>query len=182
MVKILLAPYQKKYAKELSALISAPQVKDGLGLNNEQISVEFVSEAIDYIIDEENLGRQYSRVVLNEDKELIGFTMLRNRKNMSYIDTWSGFQYWGKGYYQLAVAETLYTAFTELNLKRIFAFAKLSNKFLIEEQKKLPYIRIGVEKEFPQEHKKMESWMNAPCMLHIIEKDDFLEWYLKINN
>lgn len=182
MVKVLLVPHHKRYAKAMSSLSSAPQVKDSLGLTNDQTSLEGTIDFIEFILEQEKLGRQYSRVILNENGDLIGVITLKdiNENNKTcHIGTWIGHQYWGRGYNPLAKSEILYTAFTALNLEYVFAGARVSNIRSQKAQEKLPYIRIGVEKEFPQEHKKLESQVNAPCILNVIEKDMFLNWFAK---
>ncbi|WP_457786384.1 GNAT family N-acetyltransferase [Geobacillus sp. Geo 8.1] len=182
MAKVFLVPHHLKYAASMSALSSAPQVKNALGLTDEQTSLEGTIDFIKFIIEQEKLGKQYSRVILNEDKNLIGVITLKDidkTKKTCHIGTWIGHQYWGKGYNQLAKAEILYTAFTKLNLEYVFAGARVSNIRSQKAQEKLPYIRIGVEKEFPEEHKKLESQQNTPCILNVIEKDVFLSWYYK---
>jgi RimJ/RimL family protein N-acetyltransferase len=182
MVKIFLVPHHLKYAKSMSSLSSAPQVKNALGLTDEQTSLEGTIEFIKFILEQEKLGKQYSRVILNEDQKLIGVITLKDIDKINktcHIGTWIGHQCWGKGYNQLAKAEILYTAFTKLNLEYVFAGARVSNIRSQKAQEKLPYIRIGVEKEFPNEHKKLESQQNSPCILNVIKKDLFLRWYSK---
>ncbi|WP_335727035.1 GNAT family N-acetyltransferase [Virgibacillus dokdonensis] len=120
--------------------------------------------------------------MLNENKDLIGVITLKDINNVNktcHIGTWIGHQYWGKGYNALAKSIILYTAFAELNLKYVFAGAKLSNIRSQKSQEKLPYVRIGVRAQFPNEHKKLESQVNEPCVLNVIEKETFLKWYLE---
>ena len=38
-------------------------------------------------------------------------------------------------------------------------------------------MRIEVQNEFPDEHKKLESEVNSPCILNVVEKEKFLKWY-----
>ncbi|WP_242142932.1 MULTISPECIES: GNAT family N-acetyltransferase [unclassified Bacillus cereus group] len=180
MGKISLIPHHKRFTKVMSSLSSASQIKDALGLNNDQTSLEGTIEFIEFILKQEKLGKQYSRVILNESEELIGVITLKdiNKTNKTcHIGTWIGHQYWGKGYNALAKSEILYTAFTVLNLDYVFAGAKLSNIRSQKAQEKLPYIRIDVQSEFPDEYKKLESQVNTPCVLNVIEKDMFLNWH-----
>jgi RimJ/RimL family protein N-acetyltransferase len=180
MIKVLLVPHHINYAKQMSALSSAPQVKEALGLTNDQTSLEGTIGFIEFILEQEILGTQYSRAILNENKELIGVITLKdiNATNKTcHIGTWIGHQYWGKGYNDLAKSEILYTAFTQLDLEYVFAGAKLSNIRSQKAQEKLPYIRISVQSEFPDEYKKLESQVSAPCILNVIEKEMFLKWY-----
>ncbi|KGR77990.1 GNAT family N-acetyltransferase [Ureibacillus manganicus] len=180
MTKILLVPQNIDFAKAMSSLSSAPEVKNALGMTDEQTSLEGTVEFIEYILEQEKLGKQYSRVILNENGDLIGVITIKdiNEANKTaHIGTWIGHQYWGKGYNELAKLEILHTAFTELDLDFVFAGAKLSNIRSQKAQEKLPYIRIDVQSEFPDEHKKLEFQVKAPCILNVIEKEMFLKWY-----
>ena len=180
MIKVLLVPHNKKYAKSMSLLTSAPQVKDALGLTDDQTTLEGTIEFIEFILEQEKLGQQYSRVILNENEDLIGVITLKDindTQKTCHIGTWIGHQYWGKGYNAIAKTEILNTAFTELHLEYVFAGAKLSNIRSQKAQEKLAYIRVDVQSEFPDELKKLELQVNAPCILNVIEKQMFLNWY-----
>lgn len=182
MIKVFLVPHNKIYAKPMSLLSSAPQVKGPLGLTNDQASLKGTVDFIEFIIEQEKLENQYSRVILNENEDLIGVITLKdiNKTNKNcHIGTWIGHQYWSKGYNELAKSEILYTAFTELDLEYVFAGAKLSNIRSQKAQEKLPYIKVGVQSEFPNEYKKLELQVNEPCILNVIEKEMFLKWYSK---
>ena len=164
----------------MSSLSSAPQVKDALGLTDDQTSLEGTIDFIEFIQVQERLGKQYSRVILDETENLIGVITLKDIDSINktcHIGTWIGHQYWGKGYNALAKSEILYIAFTVLDLEYVFAGAKLSNIRSQKAQEKLPYIRIGVQLEFPEEHSKLESQVNSPCILNVIEREMFLNWY-----
>ena len=52
----------------------------------------------------------------------------------------------------------------------------------MKSQEKLPFMRIEVENEFPDEHKKSESEVNSPCILNVVEKEKFLKWYSQNRN
>lgn len=180
MRKVKLVPHQLKYAKEMSILTSTPQVKNSLGLKEEQTTLEGTIDFIEYIIEQEKLEKQYSRCILNENEKLVGVISLKDIdkvKNTCHIGTWIGHQYWSKGYNQLAKAEILYTAFKELNLDYVFAGAKVDNVRSQIAQEKLPYITLFAENDFTQEHKKLESQVNSKCILNVIEKEKFLTWY-----
>ncbi|MEK4715066.1 GNAT family N-acetyltransferase [Sporosarcina sp. FSL K6-1540] len=180
MLKISLVPHNKIYAKSMSALSSAPQVKDALGLTNDQTSLGGTIDFIKFILVQERLGKQYSRVILDETENLIGVITLKDIDSITktcHIGTWIGHQYWGKGYNALAKSEILYIAFTILNLEHVFAGAKLSNVRSQKAQENLPYIRIGVQSEFLEEHSKLESQVNSPCILNVIEREMFLKWH-----
>ncbi|MCF3943678.1 GNAT family N-acetyltransferase [Oceanobacillus alkalisoli] len=182
MKKIVLAPHDKKYAKTISSLSQAPQVRESLGLNNDQTSIDGTIQFIEFVQENERLGKQYSRVILNENDELIGVITLKeidNVKKTCHIGTWIGHPYWGKGYNELAKEAILYTAFTELNMEYVFAGAKLTNIRSQKAQEKLPYVKIDVRSEFPDEYKKLEKQVDDLCLLNVIEKATFLDWYLK---
>jgi len=180
--KISLVPHNNIYAKSMSSLSSAPQVKNALGLTNDQTSLEGTIDFIEFIREQERLGKQFSRAILDQSENFIGVITLKDIDNVnktSHIGTWIGHQYWGKGYNLLAKKEILYKAFTELNLDYVFAGAKISNIRSIKSQEKLPFMRIEVQNEFPDEHKKLESEVNSPCILNVVEKEIFLKWYLQ---
>ncbi|WP_408641632.1 GNAT family N-acetyltransferase [Solibacillus palustris] len=164
----------------MSSLSTAPQVKDALGLTNDQASLEGTIDFIGFILEQERLGKQYSRVILDETENLIGVITLKDIDDVNktcHIGTWIGHQYWGKGYNELAKSEILHIAFTKLNLEYVFAGAKLINIRSQKAQEKLPYIRIGVESKFPEKHSKLESQVDSPCVLNVIEREMFLKWY-----
>lgn len=180
MLKVSLVPHNKIYAKSMSSLSSEPQVKEALGLTNDQTSLEGTIDFIEFILEQERLGKQYSRVILDENGNLIGVITLKDIDDIystCHIGTWIGHHYWGKGYNALAKSEILYIAFTVLDLEYVFAGAKLSNIRSQKAQENLPYIRIGVQSEFPEEHRKLESQVNSPCILNVIERGMFLKWY-----
>lgn len=180
MLKFSLVPHNKIYAKSMSSLSSAPQVKNALGLTNDQTSLEGTIDFIEFIQEQERLGKQYSRVILDETKNSIGVITLKDIDDINktcHIGTWIGHQYWGKGYNALAKSEMLYIAFTVLDLEYVFAGAKLSNIRSQKAQENLPYTRIGVQSGFPEEHSKLESQVNSPCILNVIEREIFLTWH-----
>ena len=182
MVSFSLVPHNKIYAKTMSSLSSAPQVKDALGLTNDQSSLEGTIEFINFIIEQERLGKQYLRVILDDAKEVIGVITLKDIDEVNktcHIGTWIGYKYWGTKYNALAKSEILYIAFIVLNLKYVFAGAKISNIRSQKAQEKLPYMRINIQSEFPDEHKKLEAQVNSPCVLNVVEREIFLKWYLK---
>lgn len=180
MIKVFLVPHNKNYAKSMSLLSSEPPVKDALGLTDDQTTLEGTINFIEFILEQEKIGKLYSRAILNVNKDLIGVITLKEINDINkscHIGTWIGHQYWGQGYNGLAKSQILYTAFTELNLEYVFAGAKLSNVRSQKAQEKLPYIRVGVQTEYPDELKKIEQQVNAPCILNVIEKQVFLNWY-----
>ncbi|WP_435372013.1 GNAT family N-acetyltransferase [Sporosarcina luteola] len=125
----------------MSTLSSAPQVIDALGLTVDQTSLEGTIEFIKFILWQERLGKQYSRVILDETANLVGVITLKDIDSINktcHIGTWIGHQYWGKGYNALAKSEILYIAFTVLDLEYVFAGAKLSNFRSQKAQENLP--------------------------------------------
>lgn len=178
MSKMSLVPHNKVYAKSMSSLSPVPQVKDALGLTDDQTSLEGTISFIEFIQEQEKLGKQYSRVILDETENLIGVITLKDIDSInktSHIGTWIGHQY----YNLLAKKKILYKAFTELNLDYVFAGAKISNVRSMKSQEKLLFMRIEVQNEFPNEHKKLESEVNSSCILNVVEKEMFLKWYLQ---
>ncbi|WP_336824696.1 GNAT family N-acetyltransferase [Sporosarcina sp. USHLN248] len=180
MKRITLVPHQLNFAEGMSELSSSPLVKNALGLTDEQTTVEGTRGFIEFILEQEKQGNQYSRCILNEDNQLIGVITLKDIdpiKKTCHIGTWIGHPYWGQGYNQLAKAEILYIAFTKLGLNYVFAGAKIDNLRSQKAQEKLPYIKLFVENDFPEEHQKLESQVNSKCILNVVEKETFLSWY-----
>lgn len=116
MSRILLVPHQLNYAETMSSLSSSPYVKEALGLTDEQTTIEGTRGFIKFIIEQEKLGKQYSRCIMNEDNKLIGVITLKDIDTLNkncHIGTWIGHPYWGQGYNQLAKAKILYTAIND---------------------------------------------------------------------
>lgn len=180
MKKVLLMPHDIKYAKSISSLSSQPQVREPLGLSEDQTSVEGTIQFIEFMQEQEKLGTQYSRVIFNENNELIGIITLKDidkTKKTCEIGTWIGYPYWGKGYNELAKKEILYTAFAEMDLEYVFVAVKKTNIRSQKAQAKLPYIRMNVQHEFPEKYKKVQEQLKVPCLLNVIERNTFLKWY-----
>ena len=68
IVKSSLVPHNKIYARSISSLSSAPQVKDALGLTNDQTSLGGTIDFIEFILVQERLGKQYSESSLMKPK------------------------------------------------------------------------------------------------------------------
>ena len=81
----------------------------------------------------------------------------------------------------MAKEKMLYKAFTELDLEYVFAGAKISNIRSQKAQERIPYITIDVKREFPEEQRKLESQVQEACVLNVIEKNIFLDWYNNSN-
>ncbi|GGE63950.1 GNAT family N-acetyltransferase [Priestia taiwanensis] len=180
MITVKLVPHNILYAERMSQLTSAPEVKDALGLSDEQVSLEGTKGFIDFILKQEEESKQYSRMMLNEENKLIGVITLKELDHIaktSHIGTWIGHEFWGRGYNELAKEEILHIGFTELGLDYVFAGAKLVNVRSQKAQEKLAYIKLDIAAEFPLEHMKLEEQTGAACILNVIEKTTFLDWY-----
>ncbi|AOV06944.1 GNAT family N-acetyltransferase [Sporosarcina ureilytica] len=179
MGKIVLVSHELKYAKAMSALSSYSQVKDALGLSDEQTTVEGTRGFIEFILKEEKLGKQYSRCILNEKETLIGVITLKDIdpiKKTSHIGTWIGHEYWGQRYNELAKAAILAIAFNQFGLNYVFAGARADNYRSQKAQEKLPYITLRVEDEFPEELKMLEAQTGSKCVLNVFKKENYLAW------
>ncbi|MUK87989.1 GNAT family N-acetyltransferase [Ornithinibacillus sp. L9] len=180
MINVTLVPHNVKYAECMSALSSETSVKEALGLTNEQTSIEGTKDFITFILEEEKQEKQFSRVILNEENKLIGVITLKDidhNYKTCHIGTWIGQSYWGKGYNELAKRYILHTAFMKLQMEYVFAGAKIKNIRSQKSQERLPYVTIGVEEEFPNELEKLEEQVGEPCILNVIKKSSFMEWY-----
>lgn len=174
---VTLVKHNLKYAEAIHALSSMPQVRDALGL-----PVGKVEDTINFIkrecVDEEE-GKTVPRVVLDEEGQVIGVTGLMfidNQKKSCHIGSWLGYEFWGKGYNLEAKMAILEIAFFELRLERVFAGARVVNIRSQKAQEKLPFIRIGVEKDYPQEHSWLEVKEKQPCVLNVFEREDFIRY------
>lgn len=177
MAMVTLAQHDQKYASRMFELCSAPQVKDALGLSDE--SFEDTRRFIDWILAEERAGKQYSRVILDESQQLIGVTTLmslNDNKKTCHLGTWIGHDYWGMGYNQASKVKVLNIAFFELNLDVVFTGARITNVRSQKAQEKLPFIRLHVKSEFPDEHAFLEEKEQSPCVLHAFFRDDFVHY------
>lgn len=180
MVCIRLVPHDISYAEEISELASDPAVRNALGMTNAQCSVPGTRDFIRLMQLEEKLGQQFSRVILDESNKIIGVISLKNideQQKSCHIGTWLGRQYWGKGYNEIAKTEMLKVAFERFHLNYVFAGARLENVRSQKAQAKLPYITLNVEQQFHYEWKKLEWLEQTPCVLNMVRKEDFLNWY-----
>ena len=181
MRAVTLKKHDLKYTEIMSSLIADPQVKDALGLNWQQVSINGTRDFIDFIQGEERIGKQLSRVIFNEKEEFIGVITIKSidqAKGVAHVGTWFGAEYWGLGYNELAKEQMFKSAFEQLPIKRIFAGAKLTNLRSIAAQKKLPYMTIDVGNLYPEELEKIENETKEKCILNVVEKENFQQ-YLK---
>lgn len=184
MVNVTLVPHDQKYAERMSQLSSAPQVKNALDLPDNQASLEGTKSYIKLITTQQKQGKAYSRVILNEEGLLIGVITLKDinpTEKTCHIGTWIGYEYWGQGYNEVAKAQIFHIAFEELDLDYVFAGANRVNIRSQKAQEKLPYMSLHVADEFPHELRKLEYQVQAPCVLHVVRRDDFLTWYNNCN-
>lgn len=180
MVCITLVPHDVQYAEEISKMTSAPAIRNALGLSDTQCSIAGTRDYIRLMQLEEKLGQQFSRMIFNEDDELIGVISLKGmdeKQKICHIGTWLGRQYWGKGYNQVAKMEMLKIAFERFQLNYVFAGARLANIRSQKAQAKLPYMTLNVGQQFYREWKKLEWLEQTPCILNVVRREDFLNWY-----
>ncbi|WLD94618.1 GNAT family N-acetyltransferase [Alkalihalobacillus sp. AL-G] len=173
---ILLKKHSLEYADRMFELSSAPPVKDALGLNVDK--VEETRAFIRAVIKEEEDGQTLSRVIINEEDELIGVITLmfiNHETKSAHIGTWIGHEYWGKGYNRPAKEAILKIAFQELGLDIVFAGARTENIRSHKAQQKLPFIRLNIESAFLEEHAFLEKKEKRSCVLHGFYKEDFME-------
>ncbi|MCM0624931.1 GNAT family N-acetyltransferase [Lysinibacillus sp. OL1_EC] len=174
---VTLVRHDIKYAEAMHALSSMPQVRDALGLPAGKVedTIHFIKRER---IDEEE-GKTVPRVVLNEEGQVIGVTSLMfidHHKKSCHIGSWLGYQFWGKGYNLEAKTAILDIAFFELGLSRVFAGARKVNIRSQKAQEKLPFVRVGVEQDYPEEHLWLEVKEKQPCVLNVFEREDYVHY------
>lgn len=174
---VTLVRHDIKYAEAMHALSSMPQVRDALGLPAGKVedTIHFIKRER---IDEEE-GKTVPRVVLNEEGQVIGVTSLMfidHHKKSCHIGSWLGYQFWGKGYNLEAKTAILDIAFFELGLSRVFAGARKVNIRSQKAQEKLPFVRLGVERDHPEEHSWLEVKEKQPCVLNVFEREDYVRY------
>ena len=177
MKSIKLIHFDYSYANEINRLSQAPEVKNALGLPIQ--TIEDTENFITNILREEAEGKTVSRLILNEEQQLIGITTLMfidHDKKRCHIGSWIGFDYWGQGYNLLSKIALLKIAFEQLQLEVVFAGARAVNIRSQKAQEKLPFITLNVEKEFPEEHQLLEERQKQSCVLNAFYKADFLTY------
>ncbi|HFU7086848.1 GNAT family N-acetyltransferase [Bacillus cereus] len=177
MQQVTLVPLDLRYANVIFKLSSDLHVKNALGIKVEKI--EDTKAFLLFAIEEERQKRSLSRIVVNEENEIIGLTTLKHinyEKKQSHIGSWLGYPYWGKGYNQATKKEIFKIAFLDLQLSYVFAGAKTNNIRSLKAQEKLPYISLHVEDNFPNEHAALEKEVKSPCVLHVVSRENFLHW------
>ncbi len=174
---IKLIQHDNQFAYDIHRLSQAPEVKNALGLPTQ--TIEDTKEFNYRMLEDEKNGKTVSRLILNEEGKLIGVSSLMfidRAKNSCHIGSWIGYEYWGQGYNLLSKIDMLKIAFEELQLDVVFAGARNINIRSQKAQQKLPFIRLNVENEFPQEHKFLENKEKQPCVLNAFYKDDFIQF------
>lgn len=177
MQRVTLLPLDFRYANVIFKLSSDPHVKNALGIKVE--TIEDTKAFLLFSIEEERQKKSLSRVIVNEENEIIGLTTLKHinyEKKQSHIGSWLGYPYWGKGYNEAAKKEIFKIAFLDLQLSYVFAGAKTNNIRSLKAQEKLPYISLHVENKFPDEHATLEKEVKSPCSLHVVSRKNFLNW------
>lgn len=177
MKKVTLVRQQLDYAERIFELVMNPHVSGALGIRSQ--SPEDTRSFIQSVIQAEAEGRQVSRVVLDEQGELIGLTDLMfidHFKKQCHIGSWLGYEYWGQGYNQAAKREILRIAFEELGLERVFAGAREVNIRSQKAQEKLPYMTINVGQQYPEVLGWLEAKEKQPCVLNVVHREDFLRY------
>lgn len=177
MKHVTLLPLDLQYAEIIFTLSSDAQVKNALEIKVEKI--EDTKAFLLFAIEEERQKKSLSRMIVNEENEIIGLTTLKHinyEKKQSHIGSWLGYPYWGKGYNEVAKKEIFKIAFLDLQLTYVFAGAKKANIRSLKAQEKLPYISLHVEDRFPDEHSALEKEVKSSCVLHVVSREKFLNW------
>ncbi|AWC29772.1 GNAT family N-acetyltransferase [Bacillus cytotoxicus] len=177
MKHVTLLPLDLQYAEIIFTLSSDTQVKNALEIKVEKI--EDTKAFLLFAIEEERQKKSLSRMIVNEENEIIGLTTLKHinyEKKQSHIGGWLGYPYWGKGYNEAAKKEIFKIAFLDLQLTYVFAGAKKANIRSLKAQEKLPYISLHVEDRFPDEHSALEKEVKSSCVLHVVSREKFLNW------
>ncbi|HFK1740794.1 TPA: GNAT family N-acetyltransferase [Bacillus cereus] len=182
MQHVTLLPLDLRYTNVIFELSSDPHIKNALGITVENI--EDTKAFLLFAIEEEHQKKSLSRMIVNEENEIIGLTTLKHindEKKQSHIGSWLGYPYWGKGYNEAAKKEIFKIAFLDLQLSYVFAGAKTNNTRSLKAQEKLPYISLHVENKFPDEHTALEKEVKSTCSLHVVSRENFLNW-LRLQN
>ncbi|MEG0385922.1 MAG: GNAT family N-acetyltransferase [Solibacillus sp.] len=180
MKTINLIKHNHQFANEINRLSQAPEVKSALGLPTQ--TIEDTKRFNEQVLEDEKDGKTVSRLILNEEGKLIGITTLMfidRAKKSCHIGSWIGYEYWGQGYNLLSKIAILKIAFEELQLDVVFAGARNVNIRSQKAQQKLPFIRLNVENDFPQEHEFLEKKEKQRCVLHAFYKNDFLQFLIE---
>lgn len=94
MQHVTLLPLDLRYANGIFGLSSDPHVKNALEIKIEKI--EDTKAFLLFAIEEERQKKSLSRVIVNEENEIIGLTTLKHinyEKKQSHIGSWLGYPY-----------------------------------------------------------------------------------------
>ena len=96
MQHITLLPLDLCYTNVIFELSSDPHIKNALGITVENI--EDTKTFLLFAIEEERQKKSLSRMIVNEENEIIGLTTLKhiNNEKQSHIGSWIGYPYWEK--------------------------------------------------------------------------------------
>lgn len=103
MQRVTLLPLDFRYANVIFKLSNWCTCKNALGIKVE--TIEDTKAFLLFAIEEERQKKSLSRVIVNEENEIIGLTTLKHinyEKKQSHIGSWLGYPYWGKGYNEAA--------------------------------------------------------------------------------
>jgi len=122
-------------------------------------------------MDEEEMGRKISRIVLDEWDQPIGTINLFDvKENAGFLATWLGKPFHGKGYNQAAKEAFLEECFFQLGIERIFVKVRYINERSLNAMRKLEYAQEGIL--FPHIKEEINKKENV-YELFVIEKDAF---------
>lgn len=168
-----LRPHHVNYAVRIHELASDPLVSEALGLVDQ--TLENRLDFIQKMQQGEKEGTTCSRLVFH-NHQMIGVTTLMyidQEKKSCHLGSWLGVPYWGRGYNERAKVEILKIAFDTYNLDRVFLGARIHNFRSQAAQQKLPYIKLNVMNDYPEEHQFLQEKEQQPCVLNVVEKEDF---------
>lgn len=112
MQHVTLLPLDLCYTNVIFELSSDPHIKNALGITIENI--EDTKAFLLFAIEEKRQKKSLSRMIVNEEDEIIGLTTLKhinNEKKQSHIGSWLGYPYWKKGYNEAAKKNFLKSLF-----------------------------------------------------------------------
>ena len=142
------------------------------------ITVENIEDTKTFLlfaIEEERQKKSLSRMIVNEENEIIGLTTLKHINNeKSNLTLVVGLAiHTGEKAITRSLKEIFKIAFLDLQLSYVFAGAKTNNIRSLKAQEKLPYISLHVENKFPDEHAALENEVRSPCSLHVVSRENF---------
>ncbi|SFX55772.1 Protein N-acetyltransferase, RimJ/RimL family [Thermoactinomyces sp. DSM 45891] len=176
-MRIQLVKNDLQYAEQIYHASQEEHVRTALMLP--EGTIDNTRTFIESTILAETEGKVLSRVILNEVGEVIGHTTLKDINHpdgFAHLGTWISYPFWGKGYNEESKQLILEIAFHEVGLEWVFLGASKRNIRSQKAQEKLPYIRLHIENQFPQELEKIEKQLGELCVLHGVHKLDYFHW------